>query len=95
MSVLLVEHDMDFVMNLTDRLVVMEFGTRIAEGSAAGSAAGPGRARGVPWRGGVTENDMNAAAPILDVNGLSVRYGKVEALHGAAIKRAGPARSCR
>ncbi|UEP27936.1 MULTISPECIES: ABC transporter permease subunit [unclassified Burkholderia] len=32
MSVLLVEHDMDFVMNLTDRLVVMEFGTRIAEG---------------------------------------------------------------
>ncbi|MDB5798143.1 MAG: livG [Paucimonas sp.] len=32
MSVLLVEHDMDFVMNLTDRLVVMEFGTRIAQG---------------------------------------------------------------
>ena len=33
---------------------------------------------------------MNAAAPILDVNGLSVRYGKVEALHGTAIKvRAG------
>lgn len=31
-SVLLVEHDMDFVMNLTDWLVVMEFGTRIAEG---------------------------------------------------------------
>jgi branched-chain amino acid transport system permease protein len=32
MSVLLVEHDMDFVMNLADRLVVMEFGARIAEG---------------------------------------------------------------
>ena len=32
MSVLLVEQDMDFVMNLTDRLVVMEFGTKIAEG---------------------------------------------------------------
>ncbi len=35
MSVLLVEHDMDFVMNLTDRLVVMEFGTRIAQGLPA------------------------------------------------------------
>jgi branched-chain amino acid transport system permease protein len=35
MSILLVEHDMDFVMNLTDRLVVMEFGTRIAEGLPA------------------------------------------------------------
>src|SRR5450830_1599745 len=33
MSVLLVEHDMDFVMNLTDHLVVMEFGTKIAEGT--------------------------------------------------------------
>ena len=35
MSILLVEHDMDFVMNLTDRLVVMEFGTRIAQGLPA------------------------------------------------------------
>jgi branched-chain amino acid transport system ATP-binding protein len=36
------------------------------------------------------ENTMNAATPILEVDGLSVRYGKVEALHGAAIKvRAG------
>ena len=32
MSVLIVEHDMDFVMNLCDRLVVMEFGTLIAQG---------------------------------------------------------------
>lgn len=33
MSILLVEHDMDFVMNLTDHLVVMDFGTKIAEGT--------------------------------------------------------------
>jgi len=33
MSILLVEHDMDFVMNLTDHLVVMEFGCKIAEGT--------------------------------------------------------------
>jgi len=32
MSMLLVEHDMDFVMNLTDHLLVMDFGTRLAEG---------------------------------------------------------------
>lgn len=33
LSILLVEHDMDFVMGLTDRLVVMEFGARLAEGT--------------------------------------------------------------
>jgi branched-chain amino acid transport system permease protein len=33
MSVLLVEHDMGFVMNLADRIVVLDFGTRIAEGA--------------------------------------------------------------
>ena len=32
-SVLLVEHDMELVMGLVDRLVVMDFGEKIAEGS--------------------------------------------------------------
>ena len=32
MGILLVEHDMDFVMGLVNRIVVMEFGEKIAEG---------------------------------------------------------------
>lgn len=32
MAILLVEHDMDFVMGLVDRITVMEFGQKIAEG---------------------------------------------------------------
>ena len=35
MSILLVEHDMDFVMGLTHRLVVMDFGQKLAEGLPA------------------------------------------------------------
>jgi len=35
MSILLVEHDMGFVMELTDHIVVLDFGTRIAAGSPA------------------------------------------------------------
>ncbi|MGI6856971.1 branched-chain amino acid ABC transporter ATP-binding protein/permease [Mesorhizobium sp. 1B3] len=35
MAVLLVEHDMSFVMGLVDRVVVMDFGTLIAEGVPA------------------------------------------------------------
>ncbi|MBL8570752.1 MAG: branched-chain amino acid ABC transporter ATP-binding protein/permease [Phreatobacter sp.] len=34
-AVLLVEHDMGFVMSLTDHVVVLDFGTRIAEGPPA------------------------------------------------------------
>jgi len=41
MSVLLVEHDMGFVMNLADRIVVLDFGTKIAEGLPADIKANP------------------------------------------------------
>ena len=40
-TVLLVEHDMEFVMRLTDRLVVMEFGAKLAEGDPAAIRADP------------------------------------------------------
>ena len=33
MSILLVEHDMDLVMDVTDHIVVMEFGTKLMEGT--------------------------------------------------------------
>jgi branched-chain amino acid transport system permease protein len=35
MAILLVEHDMDFVMDLADRVIVMDFGEKIAEGPPA------------------------------------------------------------
>jgi branched-chain amino acid transport system permease protein len=41
MSVLLVEHDMGFVMNLADRIVVLDFGTKIAEGTPAAIKTNP------------------------------------------------------
>ena len=39
MTIVLVEHDMDFVMNLVDRVVVMDFGVKLAEGLPAGVRA--------------------------------------------------------
>ncbi len=40
-SILLVEHDMEFVMGLVDRLVVMNFGEKLAEGSPREIRANP------------------------------------------------------
>jgi branched-chain amino acid transport system permease protein len=41
LSILLVEHDMDLVMGLVDRVVVMEFGTKLIEGSPEEVQASP------------------------------------------------------
>ncbi|CAN7194602.1 ATP-binding cassette domain-containing protein [Bradyrhizobium sp. LjRoot220] len=40
-TILIVEHDMDFVMGLVDRLVVMEFGCKLVEGNPAAVRADP------------------------------------------------------
>jgi len=40
-TILLVEHDMDFVMGLVDRIVVMDFGAKLAEGLPAAIRTDP------------------------------------------------------
>jgi branched-chain amino acid transport system permease protein len=41
LSILIVEHDMELVMGLTDRIVVMEFGTKLIEGTPGEVQASP------------------------------------------------------
>lgn len=41
LSILLVEHDMELVMEITDRIVVMEFGTKLTEGTPIEVQANP------------------------------------------------------
>jgi branched-chain amino acid transport system permease protein len=61
-SILLVEHDMDFVMRLTNHLVVMDFGAKLAEGEPSKIQRNPAVLRA--YLGGVddTLDTGNAAA---------------------------------
>ena len=48
LTVLLIEHDMRLVMGVTDRIVVLEFGQKIAEGTPAEVARQPEGDRRLP-----------------------------------------------
>ena len=41
LTILLVEHDMEFVMGLVDRIVVMDFGSKLCEGTPAAIRGDP------------------------------------------------------
>jgi branched-chain amino acid transport system permease protein len=60
MSILLVEHDMDFVMRLTDHLVVMDFGTKLAEGVPADIQRNPAVLEA--YLGGLDDDDVATPA---------------------------------
>ncbi len=66
-TILIVEHDMDFVMKLVDRLVVMTFGSKLVEGTPAAVRADP-RVQAA-YLGSVVEKPEAAAAVPVELVG--------------------------
>ena len=80
-TILLVEHHMGLVMEVSDRVVVLDFGRKIAEGSPAEVQPAPGRHPRLPRRGARGDGGALMAA-ILEVEDLHVAYGATRVLHG-------------
>jgi branched-chain amino acid transport system ATP-binding protein len=72
LTILLIEHDMNFVMRLCDYLYVLDFGVLIAEGKPEEVRANP-----VVLDAYLGKDDV-----MLTIRGLQVRYGAITAVRG-------------
>jgi ABC-type branched-subunit amino acid transport system ATPase component len=99
-TVVLVEHDMKLVMNISDHILVLDYGKKLAEGTAQQVRANPDVIAAYLGAGGhglrkpvhtaavpaTRTATAGPAAPVLEIHGLTSHYGRIQALHGLDIE---------
>ena len=88
LAIVLVEHDMSLVMSISDEIVVLDAGRRIASGTPAVVRNDP--AVKTAYLGATMSVgpavSRTAGAPVLEVDGLSAGYGPLAVLDNVSLK---------
>ena len=77
MTMLLIEHHMDLVVRVSDRVTVLDYGAVIAEGPPAAVQRDPAWSRPI----------SGLPMPLLEVDDLHVAYGDLEVVKGISLQR--------
>jgi ABC-type branched-subunit amino acid transport system ATPase component len=91
LSVVLVEHDMTLVMGISDQIVVLDAGARIAAGSPAEVRADPQVRKAylgdqLPPAASAARPVHAAGSPVLETSGITAGYGAEPVLKGISLK---------